>query len=205
MRISTRPFPQIRIARVGQFFPSCGATAGCQSPKCAARPSNLPPNGGKPGFNDGLKIVICVSNLHNHIDMKKQAKPAEPQKGFLALAGEALHVLGEEIVEGKDKVVETASEKFTQLKKAVGNITHKKKAVKRSASAKASAGKSAAKAKKAVKKAVKKVASKAAASAKASAARPTKTAAKKTAKKAVKTTRKVGRKAVRKVSKAKTR
>jgi hypothetical protein len=73
--------------------------------------------------------------------MKKQTQPAgEHQKGFLALAGEALHVLGEEIVEGKDKVVETASEKFTQLKKAVGKIAHKKKAP----------------AKRAVKKAVKK-------------------------------------------------
>lgn len=61
--------------------------------------------------------------------MKKQTQPAtEPHKGFFALAGEALHVLGEEIVEGKDKVVETATEKFTQLKETVGKIAHKKKA-----------------------------------------------------------------------------
>lgn len=61
--------------------------------------------------------------------MNKQTTPSgEVHKGFLALAGEALHVLGEEIVEGKDKVVETAGEKFSQLKRAVSKITHKKKA-----------------------------------------------------------------------------
>ncbi|HXD78031.1 MAG TPA: hypothetical protein VN616_09510 [Puia sp.] len=58
--------------------------------------------------------------------MKKQAQTAGRSKGFLALAGEALHVLGEEIVEGKDKVVETATGKFTRLKTAVSRLTHKK-------------------------------------------------------------------------------
>jgi hypothetical protein len=99
--------------------------------------------------------------------MKKQAQPAaQSHKGFLELAGEALHVLGEEIVEGKDKVVETASGKFKQLKTAVGNLTHKKKK---------------AAAKRVVKKAVKKVPAKKAAGKrvvkKAVKARPTKKAA----------------------------
>ena len=48
--------------------------------------------------------------------MKKQ-KPAQKEKGFLALAGEAFVVLGEEIIEGKDKVVEVAADKFTAVKK----------------------------------------------------------------------------------------
>lgn len=63
----------------------------------------------------------------------------------MELAGEALHVLGEEIVEKKDKVVESAAGKFSQLKKAVSKITHKKKS---------------APAKRVAKKAVKKVAKK---------------------------------------------
>ncbi len=68
--------------------------------------------------------------------MKKSVKPVNPShngKGFLALAGEAFSVLGEEIVEGKDKVVEVASEKFTAVKKAIKNITHKKGAPVRNA------------------------------------------------------------------------
>jgi len=78
--------------------------------------------------------------------MKKQSPSTnEPQKGFIALAGEALHVLGEEIVEGKDKVVETAAEKFTQLKAAVGKLTHKKKAAPRQVVKKNAARKSTAK------------------------------------------------------------
>ncbi|MHA4806827.1 hypothetical protein ACX0G9_01905 [Flavitalea flava] len=63
--------------------------------------------------------------------MKKKTqsgKPAPNEKGFLALAGEAFHVLGEEIIEGKDKVVETAAEKFNDVKKAIKRITHKKEA-----------------------------------------------------------------------------
>jgi len=40
-------------------------------------------------------------------------------KGFLDLAGEAMKVLGEEIVEGKDKLVDAASEKFASVKKAM--------------------------------------------------------------------------------------
>lgn len=89
--------------------------------------------------------------------MKKTTQPAKQihkEKGFLALAGEALHVLGEDIVEGKDKVVEAASEKFAAVKKTINKITHKKAApAKRIA-------KKAAKKKSALKKPVKKVAKK---------------------------------------------
>jgi hypothetical protein len=99
---------------------------------------------------------------------KQAPAPAHNGKGFFALAGEAFHVLGEEIVEGKDKVVHAASEKFTAVKKSIQKITHKKaapavkkaapkKAVKKVASKVAAA---AATPKKAVKKAAKKVAKK---------------------------------------------
>lgn len=57
---------------------------------------------------------------------KKAVQPASEEKGFIALAGEAFSVLGHEIMEGKDKVVEAASEKFTAVKKAIKKITHKK-------------------------------------------------------------------------------
>jgi hypothetical protein len=58
-----------------------------------------------------------------------QPPPAEHEgKGFFALAGEAFAVLGEEIVEGKDKVVEVAAAKITAAKKAIKKITHKKAA-----------------------------------------------------------------------------
>jgi hypothetical protein len=99
---------------------------------------------------------------------KQAPAPAHNGKGFLALAGEAFHVLGEEIVEGKDKVVHAASEKFIAVKKSIQKITHKKaapavkKAVKKAAPKKV-AGKVAAAAatpKKVVKKAAKKVAKK---------------------------------------------
>jgi hypothetical protein len=86
--------------------------------------------------------------------MKKKTQPATPahnDKGFLALAGEALHVLGEEIVEGKDKVMEVAADKFAAVKKAIKNIAHKKVATSTRTT------------KKAVKKAVKKAAPKKAA------------------------------------------
>jgi predicted metal-dependent phosphoesterase TrpH len=98
--------------------------------------------------------------------MSKSKAPSQPEqhKGFLELAGEALHVLGSDIAEGKDKVVEVASEKITVLKKAVGKIIHKKKSAtpaKKSAKPakkKAAASKrSKAPAKKAVKKTIKKV------------------------------------------------
>ena len=59
---------------------------------------------------------------------KQPASPANDSKGFLALAGEAFHVLGEEILEGKDKVVEVASERFTAVKKAIQKATHRKTA-----------------------------------------------------------------------------
>lgn len=89
--------------------------------------------------------------------MKKTTQPAKQiskEKGFLALAGEALHVLGEDIVEGKDKVVEAASEKFAAVKKTINKITHKK-----AAPAKPTV-KKAAKKKSALKKPLKKVAKK---------------------------------------------
>lgn len=63
--------------------------------------------------------------------MKKTTQPttaAHNKKGFMALAGEAFHVLGEEIIEGKDKMMEVASEKFTAVKKAIKKATHKKAA-----------------------------------------------------------------------------
>jgi hypothetical protein len=75
----------------------------------------------------------------------KKTRAAHNGKGFLALAGEALSVLGEEIVEGKDKVVEVAAEKFTAVKKAVKKFAHKKtpaRSVKKKAT---SAGKAAVK------------------------------------------------------------
>jgi len=62
---------------------------------------------------------------------KKAAKAppsAHEGKGFLALAGEAFAVLGEEIIEGKDKVVEVTAAKITAVKKAIKKITHKKTA-----------------------------------------------------------------------------
>ena len=60
---------------------------------------------------------------------KKAAQPgpaAHEGKGFLALAGEAFSVLGEEIIEGKDKVVEVTAARITAVKKAIKKITHKK-------------------------------------------------------------------------------
>jgi hypothetical protein len=124
---------------------------------------------------------------------KKETQPAPADhegKGFFALAGEAFAVLGEEIVEGKDKVVEVAAAKFTAAKKAINKITHKKTA----RPAKKAAARPA-------KKAVKKVAKKAA-------ARPVKKAAKKAVKKAVqkaksapKKVAKVAKKAAKKVAK----
>ena len=81
---------------------------------------------------------------------KQPAAPAQKDKGFLALAGEAFHVLGEEVLEGKDKVVEVASEKFTAVKKAIQKVTHKNTAPARGKVKKAAP-------KKAVKKAAGKV------------------------------------------------
>jgi ribosome-binding protein aMBF1 (putative translation factor) len=97
---------------------------------------------------------------------KKESQPATPAhqgKGFLALAGEAFAVLGDEIAEGKDKVVEVAGAKITAVKNAINKITHKKtartaKSVKKPAKkkpAKKTPGKKAP-AKKVAKKAVKK-------------------------------------------------
>lgn len=73
---------------------------------------------------------------------KRVSATAHDGKGFLELAGEALSVLGTDIVEGKDKVVEVATEKITVFKRAVGNIIHKKNAG-RSSGTKAAAGKKA--------------------------------------------------------------
>jgi hypothetical protein len=94
----------------------------------------------------------------------KATKPAQAEEGFLSLAGKALSVLGEEIVEGKDKVMEVASEKFTAIKKTINKITHKKTATARKAKKKtatvkkkvATAKKPAAPARKPVKKAARK-------------------------------------------------
>ncbi len=63
----------------------------------------------------------------------KKAAPTETHddKGFLELAGEAMTVLGHEIVEGKDKLVDMASQKITAVKKAMHKIG-KKKVVKKS-------------------------------------------------------------------------
>jgi hypothetical protein len=72
------------------------------------------------------------------------AKPAHEGKGFLALAGEAFAVLGEEIIEGKDKVVEVAAAKISSVKKAIKKATHKK-AVPQSRTAKKAPAKKAAK------------------------------------------------------------
>src|ERR1700733_5871790 len=95
---------------------------------------------------------LYIHKKNSHMSKsKKETQPAPADhegKGFFALAGEAFAVLGEEIVEGKDKVVEVAAAKITAAKKAIGKITHKK---------------AARPAKKASKKASKKVAKKAAA------------------------------------------
>jgi hypothetical protein len=92
---------------------------------------------------------------------KKTARPEHDGKGFLALAGEAFAVLGEEIVEGKDKIVEAASERITAVKKAIKKYRNKKAAPAKKAAAKKVAKKAPAKkaaGKKApVKKAAKKV------------------------------------------------
>jgi hypothetical protein len=108
--------------------------------------------------------MLNFSKTKNMSKSKKSAHPEHDGKGFLALAGEALSVLGEDIKEGKDKVVEVAAEKITIFKKAVKRITHKKKAavkkVAKKAPAKKVVKKAAAAPKKAVKKAVKKAAKK---------------------------------------------
>ena len=114
---------------------------------------------------------------------KKVSQPAPAAhegKGFLALAGEAFAVLGEEIAEGKDKVVEVAGAKITAVKNVIKKITHKK-AARTANSVKKPAKKTPAKkapAKKVAKKAGKKVV--------------------RTAKKAVKKAKPVAKKAVKK-------
>ena len=110
--------------------------------------------------------TVLDLKLSSILLMKKTKQPASPandSKGFLALAGEAFHVLGEEILEGKDKVVEVASEKFTAVKKAIQKATHRKTAQARGKVKKAAPKKIVKKAvaKKVVKKAVKKAAPKA--------------------------------------------
>ena len=58
----------------------------------------------------------------------KQITTSAPgEKGFLELAGEAMTVLGHEIVAGKDKLVEVAAEKITEVKKAIRKKIAKKK------------------------------------------------------------------------------
>jgi hypothetical protein len=98
--------------------------------------------------------------------MKKTKKetPAPPHadKGFLELAGEAMSVLGHEIVEGKDHLVSAASEKIDAVKKAIGKIGKKKAAAKKKVKAVAKKAPIKKAAAKKVVKAVKKVAKKAA-------------------------------------------
>jgi hypothetical protein len=107
------------------------------------------------------------------------AQPHEG-KGFLALAGEALHVLGEEIVHGKDKVVEVTAAKFTVVKKAIRKFTHKKAAKKNKVVAKKVVAKKVAAKKVAAKKVIaKKVAPKAPVAKKKAAGVAKKTAPKK--------------------------
>ncbi len=69
--------------------------------------------------------------FHKKSNMSKAKKTPPPTnnhdgKGFFALAGEAFSVLGEEIIEGKNKVVEVTAEKITAVKKAIKKIGHKK-------------------------------------------------------------------------------
>jgi hypothetical protein len=61
---------------------------------------------------------------------QEATSPHHDNKGFLNLAGEAFVVLGAEIAEGKDKVIEVVGEKITTLKSAISNLTHKKKKAK---------------------------------------------------------------------------
>ena len=71
---------------------------------------------------------------------KKENAPASHEgKGFLTLAGEALSVLGEEIVEGKDKLVAAASEKMNEVKKAIKKA--RKASAKKKSAKKSTAGK----------------------------------------------------------------
>ena len=96
-----------------------------------------------------FKVQVSTQKLKTinmAIPTKKGSTASHNGKGFLALAGEAFSVLGEEIVEGKDKVMEVASEKFTAVKKAVKKKFAHKKAPVRSIKKKAvSAGKAAVK------------------------------------------------------------
>ena len=110
---------------------------------------------------------------------KEAVKETHEDKGFLQLAGEAISVLGHEIVEGKDKLMDAASEKITAVKKAIKKIRKKKAVVVRKAKATP--------VKKTVKKVAKKTVKKAAAKVvkKAAVKTPKKTAKKKPAKKKV--------------------
>src|ERR1700683_5052090 len=96
--------------------------------------------------------IFCIFINNSQMSQtKKETQPtsaAHEGKGFFALAGEAFAVLGEEIVEGKDKVVKAAAAQITAVKKAVKKITHKK------SSGRSGPVKKAAAKKKAVKKAV---------------------------------------------------
>jgi|SRR5580704_2144140 hypothetical protein len=91
---------------------------------------------------------------------KETTKESHEEKGFLDLAGQAMTVLGHEIVEAKDVIMEAASEKLTAVKKAIKKIG--KKAPVAARKAKPQIAKKAAKkvAKKAISSPVKKVAKK---------------------------------------------
>jgi hypothetical protein len=60
---------------------------------------------------------------------KKKTQQPDHEKGFIELAGEAMHVLGQEIAEGKDKLVAVTVETFTDVKEAVKKKFAKKKTV----------------------------------------------------------------------------
>lgn len=75
----------------------------------------------------------------------KKSSNTSKEKGFLSLAGEAFVVLGHEIVEGKDKVVEVTAEKITAIKEGVGHLLHSKKATAKKTSKKVAPKKTTAK------------------------------------------------------------
>ena len=118
-------FAAVFDPRVGQIFPtalnSCVinrdrmAKIDLQAPKKALR---MIWTETCPGF--------IIANQGKMKKTNAQAKQPHDGKGFLALAGEAFQVLGEEIVHGKDKVVKVTSEKFETVKKAIQKVTHKK-------------------------------------------------------------------------------
>jgi hypothetical protein len=83
---------------------------------------------------------------------KKELKKAEPHHSMMEIAGEKATAIKESIIEGKDKLVAAAGEKFEAVKKAIHDFTASSPKPKAAAKKKI--------AKKAVKKAIKKIAKK---------------------------------------------